>query len=332
MVRKSLPVVLACLFGLLAFPIPRQASAQVYPCPAGAGPGERFVGVSPGGRGVAPVPLCERVSGSAASPQASGVDYAAIAFHPDVVDVWATARMNGPGLANGQALDACKRALGEGCEVVGYSDGAMVVSVVKSGELAWAWAASKRKARKQMREYCEQGNLFCTEIAVLQSGDTYPRFSMQEVVNLREPANLVRKRYGAVAWPKDPKDHRAWVSTGHASAADAKTAAEGACREATAAGGECAIAATSGNGILAAFVSEDKQTMITGARTEQQVQEIMPALCKKHEMQNCIVDKVYQVAQPGTFLYKSRAWGQIAGSDLIGTEPVKGKQGSEPTF
>ena len=312
MVRKSLPVVLACLFGLLAFPIPRQASAQVYPCPAGAGPGERFVGVSPGGRGVAPVPLCERVSGGAA-PQASGTDYAAIAFHRDVPDVWATARMNGPGLANSQARDACTRALGEGCEVVGYSDGAMAVSVVKSGELAWAWAASKRKARKRMREYCEQENLFCTELVVLQSGDTYPTFSMEAVVNLREPANVARKRYGAVAWPKDPKDHRAWISTGHASEADAKMAAESACRQAMAAGEECVIPATSGNGILAAFVSEDKQMMFTAARTEQQAQAIMPALCKKYGMRNCMVDKVYQVAQPGTFPHKFRAWGEIAG-------------------
>lgn len=303
MFLKSCSIALACLLGLLALAMPRPASAQVYPCPAGAGPGERFVGVSPGGRGVAPVPLCERMSDGAAYPQAAAPsDHAAIAFHPDVGDVWATARMAHAGSAR-DALDACTEAMAEGCQMVPYSDGAMVVSVTRSGELAWASESSVRKARKSLRAYCERMNLYCTEIAALRSDDTYPKFSVEEVVNLREPANLARKRYGAVSWPESEDDDRAWISTGHDSEADAKQAANAACRQALAGNGICEVTTTSGNGVFAAIVSENKHRVFTAARSEQQALEIMNAICKKRALGTCNVDKIYQVKQPGTFLH-----------------------------
>lgn len=303
MVLKCFSVALACLFGLLALVVPRPASAQVYPCPGGAGPGERFVGVSPGGHGVAPVPLCERAADGAANQQAAASDHAGIAFHPDLADVWATARMAYAGSVS-EVLEACTEAMGEGCQMVPYSNGAMVVSVTRSGELAWASESSVRKARKSLREFCEKMNLYCTEIAALQSNDTYEKFSVEAVVNLREPASLTRKRYGAVSWPASLGDDRAWISTGHKSEADAKEAADSACRQALTDGGKCDITTTSGNGILAGIVSEDKSTFFTAARTEAQAHEIMNAVCKKRALGKCRVDKTFQVSQPGTLVHK----------------------------
>ena len=67
---------------------PAAAQAQ-YPC-NGPGPGERMVGMTQGGNGVAPVPLCVRddSGGAPAPPAAPANSYAAIAWHPDAADIW----------------------------------------------------------------------------------------------------------------------------------------------------------------------------------------------------------------------------------------------------
>lgn len=75
---------------------PVSTTAQHYPC-NGPAPGERLVGMAPGGPGVAPTPLCARddSSGAPAQPSAPTEHHAAIAWHVDAADVWVDGNYTG---------------------------------------------------------------------------------------------------------------------------------------------------------------------------------------------------------------------------------------------
>lgn len=67
LLRRSL---VASIFPVAAFVMmPTESHAQAYPC--SPGPGEQIVGMTPGGNGVASVPLCQRVDGGDSGDEGS---------------------------------------------------------------------------------------------------------------------------------------------------------------------------------------------------------------------------------------------------------------------
>jgi hypothetical protein len=117
MLRFGIGTMLAVLLMAL---VSESASAQSYPCPNGAGPGERQVGTAGGGNsGLAPFPVCE----SADESQPSGrsvlqfywVDnFVAVAWHLKASDVWAVSRARSAEEGEKGALALCEVAMKDG--------------------------------------------------------------------------------------------------------------------------------------------------------------------------------------------------------------------------
>ncbi|MCM3373095.1 hypothetical protein M3640_20770, partial [Bacillus velezensis] len=121
------------VIALAGFSLPTQASAQAYPC-EGPGPGERVVGMTQGGLGVAPSPLCapddsesgpSRASGRKAAEHGDGwlryeaetpsnTRYTAVAWHQDAADVWVVGNLADRNDAALAAVAACNAVMGKG--------------------------------------------------------------------------------------------------------------------------------------------------------------------------------------------------------------------------
>jgi len=172
---------------------PASVHAQHYPC-NGPGPGERLVGMAPGGPGVAPTPLCERVDsgGTPAPAPMSGNSYAAIAWHVDAADVWVDGNYVGANnVAEQGALDACNRVMGGGCTSAGtWWNSSIVIIRDRSGYFYKGWAGEGGAERDQVMADCSSKQLLPCEIFATIRASTNRRF----------PGPAVRKSFAASAW------------------------------------------------------------------------------------------------------------------------------------
>lgn len=190
---------------VLAFLPVSPAAAQNYICPAGPGPGERQVGTTGGGNGVAPAPVCTRDGPPPPPPvQMRAINnYYAAAWHKDARDAWIAAGYHSKQRAEAAALQACNRVMGGGC-TVGHSNvnGAVAIARGTTGELYSAGDAKKAGAQKRVLEYCRTQNDECVLINTVTAGpgSAAVNASVRENPEIFGPQGEPRRQYGALAW------------------------------------------------------------------------------------------------------------------------------------
>ncbi|WP_428632082.1 hypothetical protein [Sphingopyxis sp.] len=277
---------------------PTAASAQAYACP-GPGPGERMVGMTQGGNGVAPVPLCVRddSGGSPPPPAPPAEAHAALVWHPDAADVWVDGNYTGannPGEAN--ALAACTKVMGAGCSPAGtWWNSSMTIIRDKAGYFYKGWAGEDGLERKQAIADCSAKQLLPCEIFKTIGSGTNRRF----------PGADVRKSYAASAWVigtvDEGYDHKLYVASGYRSSDEATTAAVKACGDAT--GRKCEANALTGNGFIQAYRlggTDDSATVETSAK---RAKEAAKANCQKLKATSCALQAQFDSRKSGLFVH-----------------------------
>ena len=279
--------------------LPAEAQAQAYPC-NGAGPGERVVGMSPAGPGVASFPLCVRDEAAApAPPAAPNNSYAAIAWHADAADIWADGNyLYANNLSESEALAACNKVMGGGCSSTGqWWNSSMTIIRDKAGFFYKAWAGDGGAERRQVLAECSSKQLLpCEVFATIRSS-----------TNRRSPGASARKSFAASAWvvggSADGYDAKLYVASGYRSADDATAAAIKACGDATSR--PCESNAMTGNGFIQAYRltgsdgSDDSATVETTAK---RAKEAAQANCKK-QGKKCELQAQFDSRKPGLFVH-----------------------------
>lgn len=277
---------------------PTAAQAQAYPCP-GAGPGERMVGMTQGGNGVAPVPLCVRddSGGAPAPPAAPANSYAAIAWHPDAADIWADGNyLHSASVGESEALAACTRVMGDGCTSAGtWWNSSMTIIRDKAGYFYKAWAGEGGVERKRVLAECSAKQLLpCEVFATIRSS-----------TNRRSPGAGVRKYFAASAWvvgsASDGYNAKLYVASGYRSADDATAAAIKACSDATSR--PCESNALTGNGFIQAYRMNGSDDSATAETSAKRAQEAARVNCKKLKSATCELQAVFDSRKPGLFVH-----------------------------
>jgi len=242
---------IAMVIGLLGLAAP--AAAQ-YPCPA-PGPNDRIVGMTTATPSQPSLPLCVPANNEAtpapAAPPRIVDTCASIAWHPDVENVWLEGNFDGPYGAAPKAMEACQRAMGEGCQSIGeWSNSSMAIARDWNGYLHRGWGENAGIARRAALDACRRDQPIPCEIV-----GTFGSGRQRAQPDLRRD----RKLYGAGAWVDglNRADRTmAWISTGHPTEVAATDAAVLACQAANP-GQSCIYWAVAGNGVVQTFMRED---------------------------------------------------------------------------
>ena len=277
---------------------PATVQAQAYACP-GAGPGERVVGMTQGGIGIAPVPLCVRDdSGGPPPPPAPPSEaHAALVWHPDAADVWVDGNYTGsnnPGEAN--ALAACAKVMGDGCMPAGtWWNSSMTIIRDRNGYFYKGWAGEGGAERKQSLADCSGKQLLPCEVFATIKSSTNRRF----------PGAGVRKAFAASAWviggAADGYNARLYVASGYRSADEATAAAIKACADATAR--PCESNALTGNGFIQAYRMNGSDDSATAENSAKRAQEAARANCKKLKSPTCELQALFDSRKSGLFVH-----------------------------
>lgn len=236
-------VLFVLLLGGLGWPV----HAQVHPC-SGPGPGEIMVGESPGGNGMAPTPLCQYVGDGGGQQQAPQPDvYMVVVTHPDTTAVWATAGYTNDVQVQRVALDACAKAMGEGCSVASTWINQATIVVVEdvAGNLFVQGNGNTRKAKNLAMDDCDKFSTGCRVIRTLVNGVGATNYFPDSIPARRLFASIAR----AKGTPPEPWDDKAWLASGQSGYKASQDAALAQCAHDT--GMECEIRVTAGNGLVA---------------------------------------------------------------------------------
>lgn len=280
------------LIGLAWCLWPAPAQAQAYLCGNGPGPGERMVGMTQGGQGVASMPLCAR-DGPAPPPPPPVVTYAAIAWHADASDIWVDGNYNGPNAAERGALAMCNQAMGGGCTSTGeWSNSSMIVLRDRGGDFSNIWGGRNSADRRQAIDGCTAKQLLPCEVFA----------TIRSTTNKRAPGAGVRKLYAASAWAESAGyDHKLYVASGLPSLDAATAAAIKACREATA--HPCVSNAWSGNGFIQAYRLNGSDESATAETSATRAEDAAKLNCKRHNSPNCEIQARFDARRPGVFVH-----------------------------
>ncbi len=276
---------------------PAPAAAQHYPC-NGPGPGERLVGMAPGGPGVAPTPLCMRDDGGGPAPApVYSNSHAAIVWHPDAADVWVDGNYTGGNNpAESVALDACTQAMGDGCKPAGtWSNSAMAIIRDRNGYFYKGWLGEGGAERRQVLADCSAKQLLPCEIFATIKSST----------NRRLPGASVRKFFAASAWVTggvaDGYNSKLYVASGYRNADDATAAAIKACSDATSR--SCESNAMTGNGVIQAYRMNGSDDSATAETSPKRAKEAAQANCKKLKSTSCESQAQFDSRKPGLFVH-----------------------------
>jgi hypothetical protein len=290
-VRPALLIITA-LLALAGIALP--AAAQ-YPCPS-PGPNDQVVGEVDLGGGLGKGLMCvPRNNGPAAPPAAPRIvnQYASIAGHPDVDDVWMEGNFDGPRGAQEKALAACQRAMGSGCVSFGeWANSTTAIARDWNGFLYGGWGVNGGAAKAAALANCGREQPLPCEIV-----GTYGAGKQRATPDLAK----ARKLYGAAAWVEDkraPKTAsvRAWIATGHPTLAAATGAAVAACERANP-GLTCAYWGVTGNGVIQTYTDRGVPNGLP-ERNAKRAAEAARKLCAK-EGGACILQKAYDTRRPG---------------------------------
>lgn len=289
------------LASLLALPLMFAASsigAQTYPC-AGPGPGEIMVGMAPGGPGIAPQPICQRVADGDGygGQQSSGYlppVHMSVVWHPDTSKVWIAKGFPSTKAAEDEALDACTEALGEGCAVgqSWYNAATIVVVTDAVDNVFIGGGATSREASRKADDDCEKYSTGCHKSETITNSFRGPEVDF--------PSRRIQRRpFGAVARPKgkveEKWDDTAWLATGKDGVKAAERAALSRCQLDT--GVECFIRASAGNGLIARVVDDQGHVYWWNVPTARALSKAIDASCDKGRI--CRVVDTFDVRVPG---------------------------------
>jgi hypothetical protein len=290
---------------------PQSASAQAmgtYICGAGPGPGERQVGVTPGGNGVASLPICEADGQAVQSgPQQEWVNsYLAVAGHDEANNVWTAAGYRYSSIAATDALQACNNAMGSGCKIYMESYNGSVVTLRDSlGGLWWSTNETLDKARRSAFNNCESKGHSCVEV-----GWTTSTAWLEDVGGPRRDQPKVfapnnkdfRKSYAAAAWVTDKEKwtQKVWFSGKHPTAEAANEAVLSACNKDS--GTVCALAHTVSDTAIYIGVDEARGIRVGSAvNVEASAQKIKDD-CKKTNSE-CKLTESFRAWYEGTWVH-----------------------------
>lgn len=283
---------------------PAQAQAQAFPCSGGsngAGPGERMVGMSPGGPGNPSFPLCVRDDSGSAPAAAGGPagSHAALAWHTDAADVWVDGNyVSANNIAERSALDACNRVMGGGCKSPGsWSNSSMAIIRDRSGDLYNGWLGEGGAERDKVLAECSARQLLpCEVIATLRSN-----------TNRRSPGASVRKLYATSAWVAGTEgyDGKLYIASGHRTRDAATAAAIKACTDATSR--KCETNAWSGNGFIQAYKVSDGGGGATAETSAQRAKQAAQINCRKQNSKSCELEALFDSRKPGLFVHDFKA-------------------------
>lgn len=281
---------------------PAAAQAQAFPCNGGsngAGPGERMVGMSPSGPGMASFPLCVRddSGGPPAPSQGPSNSYAALAWHPDATDVWVDGNYaNSASVGERGALEACEQAMGGGCSSAGsWSNSSMTIIRDKEGDFYKGWAGEGGAERQQVMAECSAKQLLpCETFATIRSS-----------TNKRSPRGDPRKYFVVSAWVKggaaDGYNSKLYVAGGYRSREAATAAAIKACSDATSR--PCETNALSGNGFIQAYRMNGSEDSATSENSASRAKQAAQANCKKLKGVTCELQALFDSRKPGLFVH-----------------------------
>jgi hypothetical protein len=288
----------AIALALACYLWPTAAQAQAYACP-GAGPGERVVGMTQGGNGIASVPLCVRDDSDEvpAEPAPPAEAHAAVVWHPEAADVWVDGNYTGSNNpAEGVALDACNKVMGGGCTAAGtWWNSSMAIIRDRNGYFYKGWAGDGGAEREQVLADCSAKQLLpCEVFATIRSS-----------TNRRLPGASVRKYFAASAWVAggvdDGYNFKLYVASGHRSADAATAAAIKACADATAR--TCESNALTGNGFIQAYRMNGSDDSATAENTSKRAKEAAQANCKKLKSTICELQAQFDSRKSGLFVH-----------------------------
>ncbi|MGV9009259.1 DUF4189 domain-containing protein [Brevundimonas sp.] len=150
--------------------LPSPALAQ-YPCSGNPGPGERVVGTTQGGNGMAPTPLCMQDEAPRYSERSSGSrrrvadNFFASAWHSDANNAWIAVGYLDMESAKRAAEDACNRAMGGGClQSTAIQNGAIAIARGGTGTLYSSAGNDGEEAEQTVLRHCGQSDSNCNVI------------------------------------------------------------------------------------------------------------------------------------------------------------------------
>lgn len=230
-----------------------------YAC-SGPGPGEIMIGMTPGGNGIAPTPLCAPApqgdGGYQQAPATLPNVYMTVVGHPDTNRLWISRGFASQDAAEKVALNACTQALGEGCSVgsTWFNDARIVAVQDVAGNLYVKGAATSWRASGDADDDCEKFSSGCHKVETIKNS-----FNGEEVDFPKGP--FERRRFGALARPKgkapEKWDDSAWLVTGQDGYKAAEDTALAQCRKDT--GMDCELRVSAGNGYIARMVNQKGQ-------------------------------------------------------------------------
>lgn len=259
------------------------AHAQ-WPCPGGPGPGEVQIGVSGGSHGIAAVPMCA-ANGAVSSDDFGGgyggyspppPDYfMAVVTHHDTPAVWASTGYLTESGAEHKAMDACTRAMGDGCGVQWYGTNDWFFAVVEdaAGLIFIDGDRSTSGAKVKAMGKCSQVSAGCRQKQIISNGkranDNFPRG--------KPPVY----RYAVIAWPKDMPakewQGKVWLASGVEGYDKAVATAVERCKADT--GGDCVRGQHATNGVLVRYVDDMGRIYWVGVANAETAKSVVAKGC-----------------------------------------------------
>ncbi len=270
------------------------AQAQVGPCPyGGPSPGYRVVGQTPAGNGVASVLLCEPTNDEQPQqqqeqqqqqqqPQKIWIDsYASVVGHPDANDIWAAwnvrPEQGGFEGADSFAMNACKAAMGDGCQVMdNVRNGSVVAMRTHAGYLSASYGETETQAEVNAYRWCRTNYYSCTSLRTVTAapwkeygGAVQGSNNAQLYDPSQKAGGVPRNLHGAVAWAVNAGSMavaKVWVSGGNKTQAEAKAAVLKNCDAYLAKAGlagKCEVPLIAANQIIVVATDEKKTTRVS---------------------------------------------------------------------
>jgi Domain of unknown function (DUF4189) len=225
--------------------------------------------------------------------------HAAIATHPDVLEIWMFGGFSGPDaerLAGRKVLEACTRAMGSGCMFAVFQNEHIILSRNAAGVAKLSQKPTEQLAMAEARSGCNERRELPCEILASFSARTKqhsPDISKNRSTN------------GAAAWVKIRKgetDSRVWIATGYANGSDAQTAALAACQ--TQSGGrECETVTNVRNGVLLPYRGGKHHVGVAVESTASRAKDAIKLSCKLEFQRECQAQTSYSSRIKGSFLH-----------------------------
>lgn len=265
--------------------------------------------------------------------------YSAVAWHPDVADVWAVTNVrNEQGSGNGAeqyAMNACTRDMGEGCILAGSAVvGTIAVARNQRGTVFSAYGKSAGKAKSEVMALCAAKKEQCTylksftskswkEYADSNSDERYDRMKVYSPKSLKRviatnaattiPSGnaIAVGNIAAAAFSHGvkPWSEKVWMSGGHSNVEDAKKAALDRCRKES--GAWCYVFVTSTNGVIQVGMDNNGVVRANEAPTLEAAESDAVQKCGEAKV-TCRMTVKFAATTAGTNTY-----------DIVSGRPVK---------